>query len=80
MLVPILKRWFYVGQGYFKMLLSLVEELLLLLHVRLLVSPVHDKMQSVWIEKFGFARATDQKVIILSFFLYFSFVFLLKNW
>ncbi|XP_078174492.1 uncharacterized protein LOC144568129 isoform X2 [Carex rostrata] len=52
-------------KGYFRMLLSLIVELLLLLQVRLLVAPVHEKMESIWIHKLGFVKASDQKVQML---------------
>lgn len=63
--IIILKGSFYFGQGYFRLLLNLIEELLRLLQVRLLVSPVPNKMQSIWTDKFGFVKASDQKVISL---------------
>ncbi|XP_078159928.1 uncharacterized protein LOC144555463 isoform X2 [Carex rostrata] len=52
-------------QGYFRVLLNFIEELLRLLQVRLLVSPVPNKMQSIWTDKFGFVKASDQKVQML---------------
>lgn len=63
--IIILKGLFYFGQGYFRVLLNLIEELLRLLQVRLFVSPVPNKMQSIWTGKFGFVKASNQKVISL---------------
>lgn len=49
-------------QGYFKTLLSMVEEMIMRLKVKVLILPADEETQSIWINKFGFAKMTEERV------------------
>jgi len=49
-------------QGYFQSLLSIVEQLLIKLKVKFLILPADEDTQSIWINKFGFTKMTDEQV------------------
>ncbi|KAA8544144.1 hypothetical protein F0562_022220 [Nyssa sinensis] len=50
------------GQGYFQALFSCIENLLLSLNVRSLVLPAADEAESIWKNKFGFVKITDDEL------------------
>ncbi|GMN59830.1 hypothetical protein TIFTF001_028918 [Ficus carica] len=49
----------YQGQGYFQALFSCFERFLCSLNVRNLVLPAANEAESIWINKFGFSRLTQ---------------------
>ncbi|XP_072976201.1 uncharacterized protein [Typha angustifolia] len=59
-LIATRKEW--QGLGLCRTLLSLIEQLVRHLNVELLITPVDDEKQSIWMNKFGFVKATDQKM------------------
>ncbi|KAK7857728.1 increased dna methylation 1 [Quercus suber] len=52
----------YQGQGYFQSLFSCIERLLSSLNVRNLVLPAADEAESIWTNKFGFNKVTQDEL------------------
>ncbi|KAF8111175.1 hypothetical protein N665_0076s0167 [Sinapis alba] len=52
----------YQGQGYFQCLFDCIERLLGSLNVKQLVLPAADEAKSIWTDKFGFAKMTEEEV------------------
>lgn len=58
-------------QGYFQVLFSCIENLLRSLNVRNLVLPAADEAESLWTNKFGFKKITEDEVCPFSLFTFF---------
>ncbi|KAK7261284.1 hypothetical protein RIF29_27593 [Crotalaria pallida] len=54
--------WKYQGQGYFQCLFSCIERLLGSLNVRQLVLPAAEEAESLWTNKFGFTRLSEEEI------------------
>ncbi|EXC24900.1 Chromodomain-helicase-DNA-binding protein 4 [Morus notabilis] len=52
----------YQGQGYFQALFSCFERFLAFLNVKNLVLPAADEAESIWTNKFGFSRLTQDEL------------------
>ncbi|KAG2327400.1 hypothetical protein Bca4012_036400 [Brassica carinata] len=52
----------YQGQGYFQCLFDCIERLLGSLNVKQLVLPAADEAKSIWTDKFGFTKMTEEEV------------------
>ncbi|CAH8358998.1 unnamed protein product [Eruca vesicaria subsp. sativa] len=52
----------YQGQGYFQCLFDCIERLLGTLNVKELVLPAADEAKSIWTDKFGFTKMTEEEV------------------
>nr|AAD21504.1 hypothetical protein [Arabidopsis thaliana] len=50
------------GQGYFQCLFACIERLLGFLNVKHIVLPAADEAKSIWTDKFGFTKMTDEEV------------------
>ncbi|RWR86039.1 zinc finger protein [Cinnamomum micranthum f. kanehirae] len=50
------------GKGYFQVLFSCIERLLCQLNVENLVLPAAEEAESIWTNKFGFSRMTDEQL------------------
>jgi hypothetical protein len=50
------------GQGYFQALFSCIERLLASLGVKHFVLPAADEAVSIWTQRFGFAKITQDEV------------------
>ncbi|ERN04758.1 hypothetical protein AMTR_s00140p00029580 [Amborella trichopoda] len=50
------------GQGYFQALFSCIERLLGFLNVKYIVLPAADEAESIWTEKFGFTKMSQDQV------------------
>lgn len=57
-------------QGYFRTLLSVIERFLSDLQVKLLITSVDERTQSMWINKFGFVNVTHEEVGIRQILLF----------
>lgn len=55
----------WTWQGYFQILYSCIEKLLVSLNVKNLVLPATATAESIWTEKFGFIKMTPDEVYIL---------------
>ncbi|KAF5931046.1 hypothetical protein HYC85_031919 [Camellia sinensis] len=51
------------GQGYFQVLFSCIENLLGFLNVRNLVLPAADEAGSIWTDRFGFKKITEDELM-----------------
>ncbi|CAI0407569.1 unnamed protein product [Linum tenue] len=51
------------GKGYFQLLFSCIEKLLLLLNVQNLILPAAEEAESIWTHKFGFQRIEPDQLI-----------------
>ncbi|KAI9186347.1 hypothetical protein LWI28_016428 [Acer negundo] len=49
------------GQGYFQPLFSCIEKLLSFVHVKNLVLPLTSEAESIWTNKFGFNKMTEEE-------------------
>ncbi|XP_018439174.1 uncharacterized protein LOC108811609 isoform X1 [Raphanus sativus] len=52
----------YQGQGYFQCLFDCIERVLGSLNVKQLVLPAADEAKSIWTDKFGFTKMTEEEV------------------
>ncbi|EOA26504.1 hypothetical protein CARUB_v10022553mg [Capsella rubella] len=50
------------GQGYFQCLFACIERLLGFLNVKYIVLPAADEAKSIWTDKFGFTKMTEEEV------------------
>lgn len=50
------------GKGYFQILFSCIEKLLISLNVKRIVLPSADEAEAIWINKFGFAKLSPQQL------------------
>ncbi|XP_010510707.1 PREDICTED: uncharacterized protein LOC104786928 [Camelina sativa] len=50
------------GQGYFQCLFACIERLLGFLNVKHIVLPAADEAKSIWTDKFGFTKMTEEEV------------------
>ncbi|KAF4385340.1 hypothetical protein G4B88_026623 [Cannabis sativa] len=50
------------GKGYFQVLFSCIEKLLNSLNVKNIVLPAAEEAESIWTNKFGFTKMTDDRV------------------
>ncbi|KFK32359.1 hypothetical protein AALP_AA6G231300 [Arabis alpina] len=50
------------GQGYFQCLFACIQRLLGFLNVKNLVLPAADEAKSIWTDKFGFTKMTEEEV------------------
>ncbi|CAL9234603.1 unnamed protein product [Arabidopsis halleri] len=50
------------GQGYFQCLFACIERLLGFLNVKHIVLPAADEAKSIWTDKFGFTKMSDEEV------------------
>lgn len=51
------------GKGYFQALFKCIEELLLSMNVKSLVLPAAEEAESIWTEKFGFRRISNERML-----------------
>ncbi|OIW15789.1 hypothetical protein TanjilG_04324 [Lupinus angustifolius] len=52
----------YQGQGYFQCLFSCIERLLASLNIRQLILPAAEEAESIWTNKFGFTKLSQEEI------------------